>query len=491
MTAIHLFDIIFSDIFQIIQFLNLFIIVGVVFFERRNPSKAMVWILALVFLPFLGFVLYLIFGQSIRKEKKFKMKAEVDAKLQEYFTRQIHMLSNPETIPNSLVRRFRDMILMESRNPGSFLHGHNDVKVYTDGHEKFADLIEAITGATDHIHLEYYIIRDDELGRKVVTALTEKAQEGLEVKLLCDGLGCQKLGKGFFREFKEAGGEVAFFFPSIIPYVNTRINYRNHRKIAVIDGTCGFVGGYNIGTEYLGEGPLGYWRDAAIRIVGDGVISLQIRFLMDWDFATDETYTPQKRHFPEREDYSDVATCTTYLQIVSSGPDSQWERIKKGYFKMISEAKESIYIQTPYFVPDESILEALKVAALSGIDVRLMIPCKPDHPFVYWVSYSYAGELIEAGARIFTYDRGFIHAKTVVIDGLVASVGSANWDLRSFVTNFETNAFVYDHDIGKKFQDEFLADLDYCTEITNEVYADRSLLIKIKEGISRLFAPLA
>ncbi len=490
MTAIHILDLIFFDIYQIILFLNLLIIIGVVFCERRNPSKAMVWILALVFLPFLGFFIYLIFGQNIRKKKKSRIKAEDDAHLQEIFASQIHMLSNPETIQNPLIRRFRDMIIMESRNPGSFLHGHNDVKVYADGHEKFADLLTAIAGATDHVHLEYYIIRDDDLGRKVLAALTEKAEQGLEVKLLCDGLGCQKLGKDFFSAFKDAGGELAFFFPSIIPYVSLRINYRNHRKIAVIDGICGFVGGYNIGTEYLGEGPLGYWRDAAIRIIGDGVITLQIRFMMDWNFAAGETNTLEERHIPNRENYEDPSTCTTFLQIVSSGPDSQWERIKKGYFKMITEAKESIYIQTPYFVPDESILEALKVAALSGIDVRIMIPCKPDHPFVYWVSYSYAGELIEAGARIFKYDRGFIHAKTVVIDSIVTSVGSANWDLRSFSTNFETNAFVYDPDIGKTFHDLFRSDLNDCSEVTSEVYAARSLLIKVKEGISRLFAPL-
>ncbi|HPW11359.1 MAG TPA: cardiolipin synthase, partial [Methanoregulaceae archaeon] len=319
----------------------------------------------------------------------------------------------------------------------------------------------------------------DPLSRDLISALTVKAQEGVEVRLLADSLG-MKVKKKELEKFLQAGGKYAAFFPRLYT-----LNYRNHRKIAVIDGTSGFIGGYNIGEEYLGKGPLGYWRDTAIRIDGTGVNGLQLRFFMDWNYASDEKISFDPVYFPEKTGHG---TCP--LQIVSSGPDARWNQIKDGYVKLIQSAMESVYIQTPYFIPDESISDALRIAAHSGVDVRIMIPCKPDHPFVYWSTLSFIGDLLDSGVRAYTYDNGFIHAKTIVVDGIAASVGSANFDVRSFRLNFEANAFFYDPEYGGQMMKAFLDDLPKCTEITLEGYKNRSRWIKVKESVSRLFSPL-
>jgi cardiolipin synthase len=282
------------------------------------------------------------------------------------------------------------------------------------------------------------------------------------------------------REFEQAGGKHAVFFPRIFT-----LNYRNHRKIAVIDGISGFIGGYNIGEEYLGKGPLGYWRDAAIRIEGTGVAGLQLRFFMDWNHASPEKIAYDPVYFPKT---TGPGSCP--LQIVSSGPDARFSQIKEGYVKFILTARESVYIQTPYFIPDESLTDALRIAALSGVDVRIMIPCKPDHPFVYWSTLSWIGDLLDAGVRAYTYDNGFIHAKTIVVDGIAASVGSANFDVRSFRLNFEANCFFYDPVYGGQMKKAFLDDLPKSTEITPELYRNRSRWIQAKESVSRLFSPL-
>ena len=343
-----------------------------------------------------------------------------------------------------------------------------------------------IQNAKQHIHIEYYIIRNDDLGHKVVAALAEKAKEGVEVRLIYDGLGCAKLPRKFFDELTDAGGQVAGFFERKIPVLNKRVsyrhNYRDHRKIVVIDGTTGFVGGFNIGDEYLGKGPLGYWRDTHLKLNGYAVGMLQVRFFQDWSFAAKEVLDAEPKYFPKEQD----VTGDSAVQIVSCGPDTQWEPIKKGFIALINSAAETIYIQSPYFVLDESVMEALKIAALTGVDVRVMIPCKPDHPFVYWTSYANVGELLAAGAR--AYDNGFIHSKTVVVDGLASSVGTANGDVRSFRLNFETNAFVYDREIAAVLKAAFENDINKSTEITKQLYGERSTKIKLKESISRLFS---
>ena len=266
-----------------------------------------------------------------------------------------------------------------------------------------------------------------------------------------------------------------------------RLNYRNHRKLAIIDGKVGYIGGFNIGDEYLGiVKRYGPWRDTHLRFRGDAVDQMQMRFIMDWNFtARYGLIRLAQRYFPKKEQTKGVRT-----QIVSSGPDTQWKNIRNGYFKMINEAERNIFLTTPYFVPDGGILEALRVAALSGLDVRIIIPGNPDHFFVYWASMSYLGELLEAGVRVYQYEKGFIHAKVLTIDGTVSSVGSANMDIRSFDLNFEVNAFMYDAGITKILEDDFLKDLHSCVEITKEWYRRRKWWFKVHEAIARLISPM-
>ena len=314
--------------------------------------------------------------------------------------------------------------------------------------------------------MEYYILRGDDLGKKIVHELALKAKEGVEVRLLYDGMGCSSLPRNFFQELEQNGGYAIAFLPRFI----IRLNYRDHRKICIIDGEIGYIGGFNIGNEYLGiVKRYGSWRDTHLRIQGDAIDQLQIRFMMDWNFTT--AYAPislKKLYFPERKQIDGIK-----MQIISSGPDTVWKNIWNGYFKMMNEAEKHIYIETPYFVPDDGILEALRVAALSGIDVRIIIPGNPDHFFVYWASMSYLGELLEAGVRCYQYEKGFIHTKAVFVDSKICSIGTANMDIRSFDLNFEINAFLYDEQTTILLEQDFLNDLDNCVEITKEWYSKR------------------
>jgi cardiolipin synthase len=382
--------------------------------------------------------------------------------------------------------QYKDMMRMNLLEDNAVLSQDNHIEIFKDGETKFKELIESIKNAKDHIHVMYYIFRRDEIGMKIVNALIDKAKEGVEVRFIYDAVGSKFVKRKAFKDLQEAAGKVELFFPSSIPIINPKVNYRNHRKIVVIDGKIGFVGGFNVGDEYLGlDKELGYWRDTHLKIKGGGVGGLQYRFILDWRFVANEPMDDLYRYFPIRKSHGEAG-----VQIVSSGPDSQKEQIKYGYIKMINEGKKNIYIQTPYFIPDESMLEALKIAALSGVDVKIMIPNKPDHIFVHWASYSYVGELLDAGAKIYLYEKGFLHGKTCVVDGKVATVGTANLDNRSFKLNFEVNAFIYHRKTAKELEDIFLDDLKECRKITKEEYKNRSKLIKFKESISRLIGPL-
>ena len=446
--------------------------------------------MALFLLPVIGFILYLFVGQSFHRDRMFRIKKEddtvmttlIESQKKELFSHQIPQL---HTISDAYKRMM--LMLMESNR--ALVTTDNAVRVFIDGNDKFNALIEAIRGAKDHIHLEYYILKDDEIGHEVFAALTERAKAGVTVRFLGDGLGAAGPKKSFFTPYLEAGGKLAFFFPSLLHIRHPRINYRNHRKIAVIDGKIGFIGGFNIGDDYLSRVPKwAPWRDTAVQVNGHAVFSMQIRFILDWNYASEADkidFSP--RYFPE---INALADALLPMQIVSGGPDTYWNPIKESYIKMISLATESVYIQTPYFIPDESIMDALRMAALSGVDVRIMIPSKPDHLFVYWAGYSYIEQLLDAGVRTYTYDHGFIHAKTIVVDEVAASVGSANWDVRSFRLNFETNAIMYDHLIAKELKEKYMLDLQVCTELTAERFATLPWMIKMKQSVSRLFSPL-
>lgn len=386
------------------------------------------------------------------------------------------------------MERFQSLILYNLNCAQAMITDNNDVRIYTDGKEKFQALIAEMENAQRYIHLQYYIIRNDELWKKIEEVLIRKAHQGVQVRVLMDGMGNRGMSKTDLERLHREGVETAVFFPAVLGKLQIRMNYRNHRKIAVIDGRIGFVGGFNIGKEYLGEKKkFGYWRDTHICIEGSAVTSLAVRFVLDWNYAARENLFLK----------DDLFEIPTYerggqdpIQIVSSGPDSEEPAIRDNYLRLINKAKNHIYIQTPYFIPDDAILSSLKIAARSGVDVRIMVPCKPDHPFVYWATYSYLGEMAAEGARCYTYDNGFLHAKTLTVDGQVTCMGTANMDIRSFHLNFEVNAVIYSRLTTRKMEDAFLNDIRKCTRITLKRYEERSTWIKIKEQFSRLFSPL-
>jgi len=457
-----------------------------VFFQRKNPTSTWLWFMVIIFLPGIGFLLYLFFGQDFNKKRMFRLKEEEDRLIREKVLCQGEKIKKDRyKFINPKTEEYEHFINMHILTSQSYFSQDNEIELYFSGREKFDALMKSISKAKRYIYLEYYIVRSDNLGQKLLDALTEKAKEGVEVKFLYDGMGGRKLARNYFKEFKKAGGKVAVFFPPFLSYFSFRINYRNHRKICIIDGEEAYIGGFNIGDEYLGlSKKFGFWRDTHIKIKGSAVEELKLRFIKDWKFAVkndDNFYadTPTKK-----------GSGRAGVQIVSSGPDSQWASIKDGYFSMITKAKKRIYIQTPYFIPDDSIYDALKVAALSGVDVKIMIPCKPDHPFIYWAGLSYIGELLEAGVKFYTYENGFLHSKTFIMDDFVTSIGTANLDIRSFKLNFEVNAFIYDEEVNQKMIEQFNIDLNHCKEITVEVYENRSNIIKLKEAFCRLLSPI-
>ncbi len=474
-------------VYPAILVLNLLFAVTIVFIQRKNPTAVAAWLLVIFYIPLLGFVLFLIFGQDYRKRKMFQLKDEADRIVTAYVTAQKKILTETDvdldTCWSGSLKRLIRMLLENNR---AIITNDNQVTVYTKGTEKFSDLISTIRKAGHHVHLEYFILKDDGLGKEVMAALVDRARSGVEVRLLVDGVGSGSLPRHFFDELVHEGGQYAIFFPSLIPFFNYRINYRNHRKIAVIDGRTAFIGGFNIGDDYLGKiKRWGFWRDTAVKIEGSGDSFAQLRFFQDWNYAAREKIDFDPVYFSEADGKSG-----SILQIVSGGPDTQWNPVKDSYLKMIDSANKTVYIQTPYFIPDESIMDSLRIAAMSGLDVRIMIPTKPDHMFVYWASHSYIEQLLGSGVRAYTYDNGFLHAKTIVIDGTVASVGSANWDVRSFRLNFETNAVIYDPFIAAELKEAFEDDLVYCRELTSGWYRSRSVFFKARAAVSRLFSPI-
>lgn len=477
-----LFNIILTAVFV----LNFVFAIAVIFLERRNVSATWAWLMILMLLPMLGFILYIVLGQNLRRRKVFRWDQTLHSLIKGESDRQLLQLGQGDThFLSAVAREYQKLVYMHLKNGNCVYTDHNDVTIFTDGNEKFKALLQDIYNAEHHIHILYYIIRSDELGNKIADALIQKAKEGVQVRILYDASGSRRLSKKFVRKIKKAGGEIVAFFPIRIP-LSFRLNYRNHRKIVVIDGKVGYTGGFNIGNEYIGlKKRFGYWRDTHIRIIGDAVNKLQARFILDWNQASGQKLSLQDYYSHKRYTKGSVG-----IQIVSSGPDSRSEHIKNGYISMIQSAQKNIYIQTPYFIPDESVLDALKIAASSGIDVRIMVPGISDHPFVYWASQSYFGDLLRSGAKIYRYKKGFLHAKVIVVDDKIASVGTANMDVRSFRLNFEVNAFLYSEEVAKQLADIFIDDIQNSYEITQKLYDERPVWVRMKESISRLLSPI-
>lgn len=479
------------DVIFVLNYLFFFIII---FYERKNPSATWAWLMVTAFIPYFGFIIYLALGQEGKKHRIFFNKSRNDKHLfsKEYLESfgssnllQFKSNTGKDMIELTDMSRFTHMTYLNLKSGMGIFTKNNSLTLYHEGVSKFDDFLKDIYSAEKFIHIQYFIFRPDSLGNKILDALTEKSKQGVEVRLLVDGVGSKTLRKFHYSKLIKAGGKVSIFLPTFLNFM--RLNFRNHRKIAIIDGNIGYIGGLNVGREYLGQNKrYGFWRDTHIRIVGNAVKQLELRFIMDWNFASKNKISLEEVYFPTCEDRQGIN-----MQIVSSGPDTEYANIQYSYTKMFSDANEYIYIQTPYFIPDDSIFETLKIAALSGVDVRIIFPGNPDHAFVYWTSLSYLGELLKTGVKCYRYEKGFIHSKLVVVDGFVSSVGTANMDIRSLKLNFEINSFIYDANTSKEFEKKILMDIkNDCTEILLSDYESRSKISKIKESVFRLFAPL-
>ncbi|WP_456279089.1 cardiolipin synthase [Bacillus sp. AK128] len=477
---------VFTLIVPMITIINIVLAAGVVFLERRDVGYTWAWVMVLFFIPILGFIVYIFFGRQLKRKNFYRLSSEEREFLQLAADNQLSSLHDEEK-RSPLLHKYADLVRMNLASSNALFSNDNEIVIFNDGKEKFRALLDDIKGAKKEINIEYYIIQPDSLGRKLREELTKKAKEGIKVRLLYDEVGSKRISPRFFQELRLAGGEVEVFFPSILRLVNFRINNRNHRKLCIIDGETAYIGGFNVGNEYLGMDPkFGYWRDTHLKVKGDAVNNIQGRFILDWHQAGNH----EKLSYEEFSFNTERHTGDSYVQIVSSGPNSKTEHLKNMYIKLILTAKKSIYIQSPYFVPDSTFMDACKIALLSGVDLRIMIPNKPDHPFVYWATWAHAGELLSYGAKILLYDNGFLHAKTIVVDQEVASVGTMNIDARSFRLNFEVNAIVYDEKIANQLYELFQKDSELSKELTLDQYRERTLLIKLKEGISRLLSPI-
>ena len=467
--------------------------------QNRDPAKTMAWLLIFILLPGIGLVIYAALGRNIRKRKIFKtQKLATNIKennlfknmepIEELVELEQRAINGNDLIKDTYYEGIKKKVISLLLNTGKFpFTTNNNVKVFIDGNEKFESLLKDIEQAKEHIHLEYFIIKNSEIGIKLKELLIKKANEGVSIKILYDDVGCWRFwfDRRFFQDMKDEGIEIVPFLPAKFPIIGGKINYRNHRKIAIIDGHIGYTGGINIGDEYMGKNEkFGYWRDTHIRIEGSSVYMLQMVFLIDW------YYTTKKESFDERYFPKLNYMGNSMIQVVATGPDSDWEAIHYAYFSAICNAKERVYIETPYFIPDESLLRALKSAALSGVDVRIIFPSIADHKIVHQASYSYFDDILRSGGKVYLYKKGFIHSKVVIIDYKISSIGSANMDLRSFMLNFEMNAFIYDKKIIKKITDDFFKDIENSEEIKLKDFENRPFIKKWIESVARLFSPI-
>ena len=491
MTYIH--DIPWSELlhyvslpFNVLYVIIMFFIVILIILENGSPVKTISWILVFILLPVVGIIIYFYIGRNFRKEKIFSRKGIEDFKqIEQLSKKQLIDLPTSELLSSEKIKEKMNIMILLLNNSKALLTEYNKVTILNNGKETFDSIIEALESAKEHIHLEYYIVEDDIIGNKVKDILIRKAKEGVEIRFIFDDVGSWSLSKKYIRELKNAGGEIFAFMPVRFSHLANRVNYRNHRKILVIDGSVGFVGGINIADRYItGTKKLGKWRDVHLRIEGQAVHSLQAVFLIDWFFVSDRIINDDK-YFNEHE-----VEDKKLVQITACGPDSDWASIMQAYFAAIVTAKKSIFISTPYFIPNESILTALKTASLSGIDVRIIMPKHPDSHVVYWGSISYVRELLEAGIKIYFYKKGFIHSKLLMVDDVFSSIGTANIDIRSFDTNFEINALIYDEELTAKLKSDFCIDLGDSEEVVLEEWINRPLLSKIKSSSARIISPL-
>lgn len=450
-----------------------------VLMDNRQPAKTMAWMLVLMFIPFLGIILYIFFGQNTRKERKIWQQS-----LDQLTKRS--MLEFVEQKDFNIPEEYRTISNLFMNQNLALPFKNNEVEIYTSGYDFFPSLLMEIGKAEHHIHIDTFIISDDPLGRIIADALIDKARQGIEVRLIYDDVGSWRTPNSFFTRMRNEGIEVYAFMPVRFPAFTSRVNYRNHRKICVIDGEVGFIGGMNIARRYVQGTPKQSWRDTHVKLTGAAVYGLQRAFLVDWYFVSKVLIT-ERSYYPEII----IGQNNSLVQVVTSSPTSLWPEIEQGYVRILTNAKHYVYMETPYFLPTDPILFAMRVAALSGVDVRLMIPYETDTKVVEWASRSYVIEASKAGVKILLYRKGFNHSKLLVSDDAMASIGSTNVDFRSFENDFEANAFFYDKKIALQVKEVFLADQKDSIDLDDvRRFIKKPFLQRLWESFVRLLSPL-
>ncbi|MBR5639727.1 MAG: cardiolipin synthase [Muribaculaceae bacterium] len=470
-------------IFTILYGITAVAIIGVVVSENRNPVKTLAWITVLILLPVVGIILYIFFGRSLRhirmisRKKRQQLTSRDDIK---------HLMrSQPVVHYDTLKSERQQMINLVNSVQGSPFLANNEVEIFTNGKDKFDAFKRDLLAAEKYIHIQYYIIENDKIGNEIGDILKAKVKEGVKVRVLYDHVGSFHFDMSYFKKLRKEGVEVYPFMQITFPEFANRINWRNHRKIVVIDGKIGYIGGMNIADRYIDGGKMKHWRDTHLRVTGDIVAALQVSFAIDWNFMKRELIEVPVETVEPGSIANPIA-----MQLVTGGPTSQWVNMAFVFQKAIDSANKCVYIQTPYFLPSDPLLKALQVAALSKVDVRLMIPRKPDSILLRYASYSYIKQCLTAGIKIYFYEPGMLHSKVVVIDDDFVTTGSTNFDFRSFEHNFEGNLLLYSQEFNQRMKDVMLEDMKQCTRINLRQWRKRPIWQKAVESIVRLFGPL-
>lgn len=459
------------------------VIIFVILSENRNPVKSLGWVTILLLLPLFGIVLYLFFGRSIKNTRMVSRRTRRRLRRGE---QRINIDPRSRGLSDAAVQQVK----LGRALTGAQFYPDNSVEVFTDGSTKFEALERDLLAARHYINIQYYIFEDDNIGRRIAQILIDKARQGLKVRLMYDHVGSFSVRSRFFRYLRDNGVEAYPFFRVNFPQLATRINWRNHRKIVVIDGRIGYLGGMNVADRYLDGGKrFAAWRDTHVRITGPAVHALMYSYAVDWSFMCGETidigYAPQVAISPQPAAIGGVGA-----QLLTSGPTSQWANIALAFHKAIASARKRIFIQTPYFLPTESLLKALQSAALAHVDVRLMIPQSSDSVMLTLATASYITECLRAGIKIYTYAAGMLHSKMMIVDDDIVTIGSTNFDFRSFECNFESNLFFYSKELAEQMTEVFKADLLNCQRIQPAQWRQRKLPRKVAESIVRLLSPV-
>lgn len=470
--------------FAVIALGSTLVIIAVILSENRNPVKSLAWVTVLLLLPVVGLILYIFFGRSIKNKRMISRRNRRKLRRGE---KNSHI--SPRDI--GLSDEAAAQVNLGRSIAGAQLYAGNTAEIFTDGNDKFEALLRDIGNAAKSINIEYYIISDDATGRRLCEALTAKAAEGVKIRLIYDHVGSFGTSSSFFRKMRENGIEAYPFFKVSFPRFGTRVNWRNHRKICVIDSSVAYIGGMNIADRYIDGGKFGYWRDTHVRVTGSIVKALQYSFAVDWNFMGRGLIDVDEIGADARPPLlSADAVRNAGMQLLTSGPMSQWSNIALAFHKAIANARRRVFIQTPYFLPDEGMLKALLTASLAHVDVRIMIPLRGDSLMLTHASQSYISECLKAGIKIYLYKKGMLHAKTMVIDDEISTTGSTNFDFRSFDYNFESNIFFFSREIAKRMTDDFRKDIAECERIQPAKWRQRPFTVKAAESILRLLSPV-